>query len=244
MHDIDRTSIQPYAQVPQGEYEYDQEYEFDLSPTPFGMGGSNGSPFTEAQEMELAAELLGVSNEAEMEQFLEGLFKKAASFGNKAFRTAKRFADSKMGRTLGGIFKGVAAKALPVLGKAAGAALTTYTGPAGPMIGDAGASLVGSALGLELEGLSPEDQEFEVAKQLVRLVGNATQRAADMASHIDPVAAAKSAMVAAAKEFAPDLLRPVNGRQAVRDHRSPRTTGIANSGTWVRQGNGIVLMGL
>lgn len=246
MHDIDRTSVQPYSPGQSGEYEYDQEYEFEFSPIQASAGGSIGAGvFTEAQEMELAAELLGVTDEAELEQFLGGLFNKAVSFGRKAFKTAKRFADTRIGKQLTAFAKGAVRQALPALGQAAGAALMPYMGPAGPMVGSAAASLGASALGLELEGLSPEDQEFEVAKQLVRLVGDAAQRAADIAgSDADPMMAAKAAMVAAAKTHAPGLLRPVGARPSVRDHRSAPNAGPVRTGTWVRQGNGVVLIGL
>src|SRR5262245_29061506 len=42
------------------------------------IGGGEVSPLTEAQEIELAAELLEISSEQELEQFLGGLFKKVA----------------------------------------------------------------------------------------------------------------------------------------------------------------------
>ncbi len=94
------------------------------------------SPFSEAEEMELAAELLAVSNEAELEQFLGNLFKKAWS-GIKSF-------GSKIARSLGGVLKTVAKTALPYLATAAG---TFIGGPVGGAIGGKLGSLVSQALG-------------------------------------------------------------------------------------------------
>ncbi len=119
--------------------------------------GETGSPFTEAEEMELVLELLEVTNEAEMDYFLGKVFKKIGS-GLK-----------KISKPLGGILKGAAKQALPMLGKAAGA---YFGGPAGAAIGGQLASKAGSLLGLELEGLSHEDQEYEVARQAVRVAGD------------------------------------------------------------------------
>ena len=42
---------------------------------------------TEAEEMELASELLSVTNEAELEQFLGSFLKKAASFAGNVVRS-------------------------------------------------------------------------------------------------------------------------------------------------------------
>lgn len=66
---------------------------------------SGESPLNEAMEMELASELLGVTSEAELEQFLGGLFKKVGGF----FKSG-------IGKSLGGILKGIAKKALPIVG--------------------------------------------------------------------------------------------------------------------------------
>src|SRR6266508_2088562 len=63
-----------------------------------GETGETESPFSEMQELALASELLEVSSEAELEQFLGGLFNKVAG-------AASQFARSDTGRALGGILK-------------------------------------------------------------------------------------------------------------------------------------------
>lgn len=75
---------------------------------------------TEAQEMELAAELLAVRDEAELEQFLGNLFRRVGG--------ALRGVASRVAPALGGILKNVARRALPILGGAAG---TFFGGPLG-----------------------------------------------------------------------------------------------------------------
>ena len=70
MHDLDRTlqTLEPEAEYGAGEYE--------LSPEIFGGPGSlyGSRPLSEEAEMELAGELLAVTNEAELEQYMENFF--------------------------------------------------------------------------------------------------------------------------------------------------------------------------
>lgn len=90
-------------------------------------------------------------------------------------------------------------------------------------------------LGLELEGLSQEDQEYEAARQLVRLSGAATTAAAAAPPGASPQQVAQNAAVTAAQQYAPGMLRP-NG--AARPHR-----GRKNSGKWIRKGGVIIVLG-
>lgn len=151
--------------------------------------------FDEVEEMELAAELLGLQSEEEMEEFLGKLIKKAGG-------AIKKFASSGVGKALGGVLKTVAKKALPI----AGAALGNMVLPGvGGMIGSKLASAGGKLFGLELEGMSPQDQEFEIARRFVRLSGEAARQAARMPLQGSPVNAAKDAVLAAARIHAPGL---------------------------------------
>jgi len=90
MHNIDRTNLESTYGEYEGEYsgeygagEFGQEFEglqeFEGN-TEFETYGEYEGTISEAEEMELAAELLSVSNEAELEQFLGKLFKKAGTF--------------------------------------------------------------------------------------------------------------------------------------------------------------------
>lgn len=73
------------------------------------------SPFSEAEEIELAAELLSISSEEELDQFLGKLFKGAW----KGIKKVGKFVG-KVAKPLGRVLKGVAKAALPVVGGALG----------------------------------------------------------------------------------------------------------------------------
>lgn len=247
MHNIDRTNMESsygeYAGEYTGEYgagEYAGEYGTGEYTGEYGAGEygyeaegefetygeySQESPFSEAEEMELAAELLTVQNEAQLDMFLGKIFKKVGGF----FK-------SEPGRALGGALKGIAKKALPVLGGVAGNFLLPGVGGA---IGSGVASAAGGALGLELEGLSYEDQEFEIAKQIVRLGGEAASNLAQTAQTAPPVQAAQAALAAAAQKFAPGLVGGAASAQGPRDHPGGRH----DTGRWIRHANSIVLIG-
>lgn len=242
MHDIDRTQLESWGEVgdyetggfpftgetayvgevPYGEleFEYEPEYEWE---TP-GI-------FTEAQEMELAAQLLDAQSEAELDQFFGGLIKSVG-----------RAIKSPVGRAVGGMLKGVAKKALPMVGGALGNLVLPGVGG---MVGSQLASAAGSMFGLELEGMSPEDQEFEVARRVVRLSGEALRQAAMTPATVPPPVAAKSAVLAAAQKHAPGLVREPsfgNGGFGYGGYRGASRG--QQSGRWVRRGNKIVLLGI
>jgi hypothetical protein len=242
MHDLDRTF---------------NEFESGFDPNPgrfemeFWQGESTPQPrqavFDEMDEMELAASLLEVGSDQEMEQFLGNLFRKASSAIGSAIR-------SPVGQAIGGVLKNVARQALPV----AGAALGNLIVPgAGGAIGGQLASAAGQALGLELEGMSPQDQEFEVARRIVRLTGEAAKNAAQLPPTVPPVQAARTALLSAAQQVAPALAGVIaqaaagagagNGRGAgsgVLGTGAGQVPGGAQSGRWVRRGNRILLLGV
>jgi hypothetical protein len=238
------------------DFESDYEADFTQGETDFGQGEG---PFSEEQELDLAAELLAVSDEAELDQFLGKLIRRAG-------RAAGRFVRSPTGRALGGILRSAAKKALPVAGRALG---TAIGGPAGGAIGGKLATLGGQVFGLELEGMSPEDQELEIARRFVRFAGDAAVRAAQRPGG-PPSQVARSAIVAAARRHAPGMLRgagrPGGARPGSRRLRGggrpapggavapPLYTGPASaggarcgcgtrSGRWIRRGRHIVLLG-
>jgi hypothetical protein len=241
MHDLDRTldaselEAETFADELADEYGFetaDYEMELDELEGDFEYDGeldelgAGGRPFSASEEMELAAELLTISDEAELDQFLGKVFK-------KAWRGVKKFAKSSVGRKLGGILKGVARTALPIVGKAAG---TFLGGPVGGMIGGRLASAAGKAFGLELEGMAPEEAELEVARRFVRLAGSSAQNAARAPRSAPAGAVAQSAFKAAARVHAPGLVR--GGIAAA------GTLGGRRAGRWIRRGRRIVLYGV
>jgi phage tail tape-measure protein len=185
-------------------------------------GEGESEVFHEAELMELAQELLEVTNEAELDRFLGSLIKKAGSAIGSVIR-------SPIGQAVGGYLKGAAKRALPL----AGAALGGYVGgPLGAKIGSGLASAAGSALGLEAETLSAEDREFEGAKHFVRMAGDAVKSAAAAPPNANPQAVAQAAVTASAQKHAAGLLRGAPG---------PRG-GAGRAGRWIRRGRNIIIV--
>jgi uncharacterized protein (DUF697 family) len=212
MHDIDRTQL-----------ESDQfEYAFE------GSTGAYESPFNEVDEMELASQLLEVTDEGELDQFLGDLIKKAG-------RAVGKFVKTPLGQALGGILKGAVKNVLPIAGSAIGNLVAPGIGGA---IGGKLAAGAGKLFGLELEGMSAEDQEFEVAKQFVRFAGTAAKQAALAPSTSSPQDTAKAAAIQAARQHAPGLLS-----QGTTNSMSSHS-GSRQSGRWIRRGGKIVLFGV
>jgi len=189
MHDIDRAQLEAE----------------ELESGPGFARGDPEIPLHETQELELASRLLEVSDEQELEQFLGDVFHAVGS-------AAGQFARSDTGQALGAILTDAVGKAMPLVrGAVAGAIGRAARGvPHGDL-----AQQAASLLGLELEGLSPPDQEFETARQLVRLAGSAYRHAAWAPPGMPPRAAARLAAARAARRYAPGFLRQA-GRVAPR----------------------------
>ncbi len=126
------------------------------------------APFSEQEETELALELLSVTSEAELEQFLGNVFRKAWQ------------GIRKVARPLGGALKGIAKAALPMVGGALGSFIPI------PGVGTALGSALGGAISKALEvelnemgELAQEDREFEMARRFVRIAGTAAHLAGD-----------------------------------------------------------------
>ena len=169
-----------------------------------------------SRSAELAGELLDVINESELEDFLGRLVAETA-------------------RNAGGRIPGSSGRALvDVLGKTAGRTLPSLSIALGDDIGQAAgrtaAETAARVYGVELEGMSAEDRDYEIARHFVRFA----QAAARAARAAAPAATAVDAAVeAAGREFAPGLLPSESAFPA-----GPRT------GPWVRRGNRIVLIGV
>jgi hypothetical protein len=266
MHDLDRTQAEyGEAQEFAGEqFEYPGETEVfgEALGEAFEMGlqgetyesqsaettYEREAPLSESEEVELASELLEITNEAELDQFLGNLVRRAAS-------GIGRIVSSPVGKALGGVLKSAARKALPIVGKAVG---TYFGGATGGQVGGQLASTAGRLFGLELEGLSSEDAQYEVARRYVRFATAAARRAATLPPRLRPQSVARSAVVAAARRFAPGLLRPgvlpqiaaysggITGgptTESVDAGGTVSTVGFGRRGSWYRRGRKIVLVG-
>jgi hypothetical protein len=229
MHDLDRISKE-FAYEDEDEHDSDGEWEYHNRE--FSYENEVGQeetysteyesadqevPLTEEEEMELATEFLSIANDRELDQFLGNLFKKVS-------QGAKRFFRSPVLQKVGGFLKGIAKKALPIAGSVVGG---MFGGPLGSKLGGKLGSFASRIFELELEGLSPEDQEFEVARQYVRFAAAAANKVAQTPTNIPVDVAAKKVIHAAAKQHAPGLLKPSRSN--------------ARSGTWARKGNRIIV---
>ncbi len=217
MHDTDRTVSEYGGNMHEtDQYEFIEELELDGE---MDMG--------ESEETEtLAYELLEVSDEAELDQFLGKLISSAG-------RAVSGFVKSPVGRAVGGFLKSAAKKALPLAGKAVGG---YFGGPAGAAIGG---KLGTFASGLfEAEG-ADQEQELEAAKQFVKFAQTAVKNAAAAPPTAPPQQVAKQAVLQAARAHAPNLLGA-----AGRAGGTAGTEGARRQGRWIRRGRKIILMGV
>lgn len=190
------------------------------------------APFSEAEEMERAAEALEVSNEAELEQFLGDVISSAA-------KGIGGFLNSDTGRALVSQLKPIAKQALPAVGSALGGMIG---GPTGAKIGAQLAPAAGQMFGLELEGLSSEDREFEVARNLTRLAGSAAQHAAFSTSPGDGDAIAQAALVKAARHHAPGIVGELETASCPNCGHPITATHHHHHRRWMRRGNTIIVL--
>lgn len=269
-HDTDRTQLEfgselsEYGEIPglaSEQYEYGSELGNIMNEVlgggTYGQSYEGGYqeyqelPLPEVMEDELASRLLEIRSDQELDHFLGDLFKKVAGGLGKVIK-------GPVGQALGGVLKQVAKQALPSLGTAVGG---FFGGPVGAALGSQLASTAGSAFGLEYEGLSGEDREFETARRYVRFAGEAAKKAAIAPPNADPTTTAKTALVDAAKTHAPGLLA-APGASAISTGLGARAgagypegadcpscgngTGHHHrrTGKWIRRGRHIVLLGV
>jgi hypothetical protein len=219
MHDLDRQQLEQHEQEGLlGEYAVGE--------------------LTEAQEMELASQFLEIASEEELEQFLADLFNRVKSAGGDAYAAGQRAYNSDL----------VQRQVIPAL------KLTTrYAGPvaaamgaerivpgSGPWVGAATKMVADQLLKEELEGLSGEDREFEVARRYIRFAIEALQRALQAPPRVPKPVAAQIAVSEAARSHVPGLVpfvpELVGGTPAARG-----SNGGASSGRWVRKGSAVVI---
>jgi uncharacterized protein (DUF697 family) len=183
----------PAQGAPQQQEYGRQGYEYNLRRE--GEIGDSESSFSEETEMELASELLTVNNDSELDHFLGDLLKKAVG-------AVSGLLGGGQGNILKNIIGTVAKKVLPIAGTAAG---TIFGGPIGAAIGGNLGQAASGLFEMEMEGMSNEDREFEVARAVVRFGGNAARQVEDSLSD-NPQEDVRQGVIEAAKRFAPGLL--------------------------------------
>jgi hypothetical protein len=216
VYDRNRTSeLQPEAFPFTGEMESETSFFTELE-----------SPFSEAEEMELAIELLEVTSEAELEEFLGKLVK-------KAWRGIKTVGSK--------VLRPLVKTVLPIAATAAG---TFFGGPAGGAIAGKLGSLVSKALEAETAGVSPQDRDVEKNRQFVRMAGTAARAAALAPPGANPVAVAQRVLANAAQRkltVGAAGASPAAPRSRCRCGQ-PWNCTCGQSGRWVRRGRNIVII--
>lgn len=220
MHDLDRTLR---SQEPETEADFENEF-FSDSEADFE---EETSAISEEEEIELAAELLAVSDEQELDQFLGGLLKKARGA---------------LGPALKKYIAPIAKKLIPIAATAAGG---FFGGPIGAKIGGQLGSFATKLFEVDFEAMDGESQDMEVARNFVRFATAAANNAAAAGPVADPNKAAKAAIVRAAQTHAPGLLRNRRSSGAgggTASYAQPRCR--PNSGRWIRRRGRILLLGV
>lgn len=204
-----------YAEMEEG---YPEESEWDT-----------GDVLSEGEAIDLAQELMNVTTEADLEEFLGGLFKKIKRGIRAVGKAAMPIAGNFLKRHGASLLK----RALPLVGSAVGS-----------IVPGAG-TLAGGALGGALSQLMPGEMSYEndyeakldLSKRLVQTVANAAvQTAKDPSAAYDASAAAKRALAAQVQATLPPAVR-----QALR--AGGRRLRRPSSGRWIRQGNQIIILG-
>ena len=163
--------------------------------------------FSEEEELDLASEFLEIHSERDLENYLGALI-------DRASRATNARLDEPVGRDH--IFKKLSKMILPMADP-----LGVFGGGRPRAPGSGLAAGIGPALGLELEGLSPEDSDFEIAKQFVRFAGSAIRNAQETGPTGDPAKQAHDAAARAAQLHAPGLMDIHGGHSVDRPAERP-----------------------
>ncbi|UUZ68993.1 hypothetical protein LP416_04110 [Polaromonas sp. P2-4] len=175
----------------------------------------------DTESTEQAAKLLDVVGEPGFAALLDRLVRRTALASGRALEDA-------VATELVGLLQSAARRALPAL--------------SAPLAADASAATTRANrfFGIELEGLSPEDKEFEAVRRFVQLTAEAARQAALAPARLPPVAAARLAAALAAKRYAPGWASPHAQAPAVMAARP--SSSFARTGRWVRHGPGVIVL--
>lgn len=201
--------------------EYSPQMEFESGPVMESEDESGPGPFDELQELELAVRLLDAVSETDLDRSLHDIVHQA----QVAIGRAMPAADA---RGIKHVLQAVVRRLWPR--EAMQSAAGHERGPIGAQFGKRLSSIAGPILGIELEGLSEEDREFEAARQFVRFAGDAVSNALERGPGIPPHEGAHQAVSDAAAVYAPGL--------SAHRHHTPQ-----QRGRWIARDNRIVLIG-
>lgn len=212
MHDLDRQQL---------EYEDESAYE--------SGHGELGAELSEAQELELASEVLELNSEDELEQFLGDLWNRARSAVSTAYNSPAVQAALPT-------IKAVGAKVLPIVAGKAGDWVRPGWGDAAKAATE---GLVDQWLKEELEGMSAEDRELALARRYIRFAHDALLRAARTPERVPSRVAGQVAVGDSARTNMPGLV-PFVAQIAAGGQTPPqRSDSEPTAGRWIRRGSTI-----
>ena len=165
---------------------FDETSELDARAVP-----SRRDEWSQRAEMSRAIDFLEISDQEELQQFLADLVAQAGS---------AKAANPQLARML---VQRLAQAAQTIHPLRAGAAARIDSGVRNPGL----LSNAARIFGLELEGLSPEDKEFEVGRHFIRFADDVIANASAAPPGRDPASQVQAAMLQAARRHAPGLLR-------------------------------------
>lgn len=179
--------------------EYSPQMEFGAGQADFEDESVLGV-LDEANELQLAAGLLEVGNEEQLDRCLANVI-------HEAEKITGRVVQPSQAEAIRDVLRNSIQQILPVGSVQHGATMRTSVGTE---LSRALSATAGQLLGLELEGLSPEDREFEAVRQFVRFAGETVKNAVEGAPGSDPQDAAHRAAAKAAEAYAPGLFAASN----------------------------------
>ena len=205
-----------------------------------GQNRNSGEVFGEAEELELAFELLNVRSDQEWEQFLGDVFKTIG----KGVKAVGSFAAKHVLPVVGTALKQIAKTALPIAGGALGS-LIPIPG-VGTALGSALGGAVAKALEMEVAGVNPEDADIERARRFVRLTGSVMREIATAPSSASPEAVARAALVHAVTRHLPEAAYAMAAMPTMQmaSPSAAYSEPTGQSGVWRRHGRHIVVEGL
>jgi hypothetical protein len=154
-----------------------------------------------ARPLKHAASVLDADRSEAATELLEATGQSTpSSLPNLLAQWLRRAAHAASGRRLNAAVEG---ELVRLLHRAARGALPHSTTR---LVSGDGAARASRFFGIELEGLSPEDQEFEAARRFIQLVEAAAGHASAASPRVPPAVAAWLAATLAAKRFAPGWL--------------------------------------
>jgi hypothetical protein len=159
-------------------------------------------PWALSHEVEKASALLDVVNDDELDVLLHDVIDDSCHLAGRALAAGRR-------RHLHAILKRAAERTVPTL------SLFVERGGRGAALVSP-VETAARVYGLELEGLSAEDRDFEIARQFIRFAGAAIARAIGSPARRPDPAAVDGAVAEAARAHAPGLLGPLAGGSPIR----------------------------